>query len=412
MAFWSVHSHKSRAETKSLKVLDHLEDDVRQVKLVLGNDKTENTLVYDVAAVKKSKSDRVEVETIRRDLVQVRKMRGPDGLGWLSGEGAPAARFGRIGEFYLSSTTLDVYKKLNAGWVSFITLKGTSNPSTSGGTQGPFHLLPYIDQNAYFYIFIHPSRFASIGKTSWGTLTATDILDFTGKSIAVSGVEVSKDEHHHITLGGGGVISISERFDRLFENNKAFAIFQVFQLNTSDPNDLSIKPFSLVTAGSLFLSDPNRRHRVVSFTGQPVIPTLGVGLYSQEIVGEKFTSHDLEDGLITISSATAIPKLQLAVEQSISSVGTLSGHKCVMSYSRDNDGLFTIRINSVLIHAETDSRPFHRVSGIEDCNYTIGDASAGDVSHKLYTHLHFAKSLSGGTIERIHAELMSYYNII
>ena len=30
----------------------------------------------------------------------------------------------------------------------------------------PFHLLPYIAQNAYYYVYVHPSRFQSIERTS------------------------------------------------------------------------------------------------------------------------------------------------------------------------------------------------------------------------------------------------------
>ena len=48
----------------------------------------------------------------------------------------------------------------------------------------------------------------------------------------MSSVEIVKDEKwFYTTLERRRVIHVQERFDNMFENNKAFAMFQVFEVN-------------------------------------------------------------------------------------------------------------------------------------------------------------------------------------
>ena len=142
------------------------------------------------------------------------------GFGWLSAGREPLSSYGRNGDFFLNASTFNVYKKIRGGWVGFGTLKGRpgergmrgeagpkGEPGLRGdrgpigeqglrGEQGPsdpFHLLPFIAQHAYYYVYIHPSRFESIERTSKNNYTVSNLLDFTGKTIPVSSVEIVKD---------------------------------------------------------------------------------------------------------------------------------------------------------------------------------------------------------------------------
>ena len=134
MAFWSSHFHKSDVEAALARRIGGIKDDVVQVQVVLGNENTENTLVHDVKTLKQdSRVGRAETKDLERrvnnmktssdrlkeDIATVRKMKGPQGFGWLSRGGRPLPSDGREGDFYLDASTLDVYKKLKSGWVLF-----------------------------------------------------------------------------------------------------------------------------------------------------------------------------------------------------------------------------------------------------------------------------------------------------
>ena len=428
MAFWSTDYHRSRHEVDSQQAISVIRDDVLEVKLLVGNEATENTLVHDVADIKQSKMDRsdgVALEDrlkrhaqfkldetaagIRKDMTMIRKMKGPRGergSGWMAGEGAPTHDLGRTGDLYVDVGTLLAYKKLDAGWMEFSTLRGPQGPPTFHASPGPFHLSTIIGQHTYFYVYTHPSRFQLINRTAPGVYTASTILDFTGKSISAEGVRVSKDADGHFYIDlDRSPLSIPERFDRLFADNKAFAIFQVLEITGAEDSPTELFEIGTVARGNL-LRRPYGRYGALTGGGQYVIPSLSVSLFSDKIGMEKFTSNFEGSGTIELNNATVGLKLTSAFGQSVSRVQDMIGRKCVMSYSRDSDGLFAIRINSIQIHSVVDSRPFHRINGIEDCKYMIG---AGGVH--LYCHLHFSKSLNQTTIKRIHAELMAHYGL-
>ena len=380
----------------------------------------------------KTASDR-----LKEDIATVRKMKGPQGFGWLSRGGRPLPSDGREGDFYLDASTLEVYKKLKSGWVLFGRLKGPQGvpgmkgdqgprgeqgiqgpqgksgdqgPQGKSGDQGPqgdrgrqgasdpLHLLPYIAQHAYYYVYVHPSRFESIERTSKNNYTASNLLDFTGKTIPVNAIDISKDdERFYITLGRRRTIPVKERFNNLFEDNKAFAMFQVFEVNTSNPTQLFFDPFRIDMIGHLSLEG------------------LSLKVYPNHIEGTKFTSASAEEDVFAVGhgDTVAAPKLTSALGRSASTIGEIAGHRCVLSFSRDSDGKFAIYLNSVLIYSHADARPFRRINNIEDADYFIGASFFlnDTTSTKLYCQLHFSKSLSADMIKRIHAELMTHYDI-
>ena len=195
-----MHFHKSPSEETSSRTIRTLKDDIAQLKTLVGNDNTENTLMYNVGALQNSKLNKTDAEImegrikefaeskviddethlktdgsvrmsgnlhmngkrlcwldydgvsdtcavpagwVKKELAQIRKMKGPKGdpgFGWYSGADPPSPPIGRQGDFYLDATTLVVYKKLIAGWTAFGSLKGhRRRPGVPGpkGSPGP-----------------------------------------------------------------------------------------------------------------------------------------------------------------------------------------------------------------------------------------------------------------------------------
>ena len=394
MSFWSTHFHKSDGEEASLNTIRHLKHDITAIQVVLGNENTEHTVVHDVESLKVSKLDRRDFDShasrLREDLARVRQMRGPQGLGWLSGEGSPDDGRGRTGDFYLDTLTLRVYKKLNTSWAQFAQLQGPpgrEGPRGPPGLSSPFHLYPFIEQHAYYLAYVHPSRFESLVRIVSGSYRASNMLDFTGKTIPLNNASLSKDQRFYATLSGSQTISLRERFDRLFEENKAFAIFQVFQVNAT--SRLIFTPFSISTIGSNTLD------------------SLQVNVHGDSIIMEGFTWGTTRR---TLDNPAGV--LSSALGQTANPIGDLRGQTVVMSFSRDLNGLFTIYINSILLYSHMDTNPFRRVNGIEECDYAVGCSGyGGDTSSRFYCQLHFAKSLDQNTVQRIHAELMTHYGV-
>ena len=128
--------------------------------------------------------------------------------------------------------------------------KGSAGPQGERGLKGemgeqgpsdPFHLLPYNAQNAYYYVYVHPSRFRSLERTSKDNYGIRNMVDFTEKLL------LSKDDHQRIylDLGRNRGMSIRDEMDNFFEDNKAFAIFQVCGANDPIVANLSFIPFQI-----------------------------------------------------------------------------------------------------------------------------------------------------------------------
>ena len=99
---------------------------------------------------------------------------------------------------------------------------------------------PQHCSESYFYVYVHPSRFRSIERTSKDNYRISDLVDFTGKTISTEKLLLSKDNQQRffLTLGENRGMLIRDKMDNFFENNKAFAIFQVGEANDSTVTNL------------------------------------------------------------------------------------------------------------------------------------------------------------------------------
>lgn len=86
-----------------------------------------NNVVFDDGD---SMQDKYTKEELKGDPGQ----NGVDGATWYGGANAPAASLGRVGDWYLSTTTCDALRKTGSGWTVQCNLKGAAGPQ---GAQGP-----------------------------------------------------------------------------------------------------------------------------------------------------------------------------------------------------------------------------------------------------------------------------------
>ena len=204
-------------------------------------------------------------------------------------------------------------------------------------------------------------------------------------------------QRFYLALGKNRDMSIRDEMDNFFENSKAFAIFQVCEANDPIVTNLSFTPvyirFGYAFTG--FGGDALYFHiaNITSVLGKHVAPPFS-------------PNH------VDFDNSTAAPKLTLALGKSVSHIQQIAGQKYVLSLSRNSEGVFAIHLNSVLVFSHTDNRPFHRTSGDQKPEYRFGGIHfAQDTTLKFYCQLHFAKDLSEDIIKRIHAELMTHYNV-
>lgn len=61
--------------------------------------------------------------------------KGADGATWLSGSAAPTTQ-GKTGDFYINTTTFDVYSKASGSWVKTGNIKGATGPQGAQGAKG------------------------------------------------------------------------------------------------------------------------------------------------------------------------------------------------------------------------------------------------------------------------------------
>ena len=384
MAFWSSHFHKSDTEDAFARRIGEITDNVVQMQVVLGNETTENSIVHDVITLKRENergkarrrqlSSRMNAmttvsEQLKEDVTRVRKMKGPKGDRGERGLKGERGDRGKSG------------------------LRGEPGPSD------PFHLLPYIAQNAYYYVYVHPSRFQSIERTSKDNYRIRNLLDFTGKTISTEKLLLSKDNQQRffLTLGRNRDMLIRDEMDNFFENNKAFAIFQVCEANDIIVTNLSFTPVHIRFG-----------YEFTGFGGD----ALYFHIANATSVLGKHVAPPFSPNHVDFDNTTAAPKLTLALGKSVSHIQQIAGQKYVLSLSRNSEGVFAIHFNSVLVFSHTDNRPFHRTSGDQKPEYRFGGTHfAQDTTLKFYCQLHFAKDLSEDMIKRNHAELMTHYNI-
>ena len=223
MAFWSSYFHRSDADDSLARTLRGIRENVVAMQVVLGNETTENSLVHDVKVLKSdvemdkeqdrqlvSRMDSVKTasDQLKEEVETVRKMKGPKGE---QGDRGPKGESGSVGP------------QGERG------LRGEQGPSD------PFYLLPYIAQNAYFYVYVPPSRFQSIERTSKDNYRTRNLLDFTGKTISTEKLMMTKDnqQRFYLTLGRNRDMLIRDEMDNFFENNKALPYFKYVKQTTS-----------------------------------------------------------------------------------------------------------------------------------------------------------------------------------
>ena len=326
MAFWSSYFHRSDADDSLARTLRGIRENVVAMQVVLGNETTENSLVHDVKVLKSdvemdkeqdrqlvSRMDSVKTasDQLNEEVETVRKMKGPKGE---QGDRGPKGDRGQKGE------------SGSAGPQGERGLRGEQGPSD------PFYLLPYIAQNAYYYVYVHPSRFQSIEKTSKDNYRTRNLLDFTGKTISTEKLMMTKDnqQRFYLTLGRNRDMLIRDEMDNFFENNKAFAIFQVCEANDPIVTNLSFTPvyirfgydFTGFGGDALYFHIAN----ITSVLGKHVAPPFS-------------PNH------VVFDNAAAAPKLTLALGKSVSHIQQIAGQKYVLSLSRNSEGVFAIHLN-------------------------------------------------------------------
>lgn len=62
---------------------------------------------------------------------------GADGSDWFSGSSVPASSVGKNGDFYLHTSTYDIYKKNSGAWEKIGNIKGAAGAKGDTGAQGP-----------------------------------------------------------------------------------------------------------------------------------------------------------------------------------------------------------------------------------------------------------------------------------
>lgn len=89
-----------------------------------------NNVVFDDGD---SMQDKYTKEELKGDPGQ----NGADGATWYSGVNAPSASLGRVGDWYLNTTTSEALRKTGSGWGVQCNLKGAQGPAGPQGIQGP-----------------------------------------------------------------------------------------------------------------------------------------------------------------------------------------------------------------------------------------------------------------------------------
>ena len=123
----------------------------------------------------------------------------------------------------------------------------------------------------------------------------------------------------------------------MFENNKAFAMFHVFEVNRpADESRLFLFAPFVINAG--------RKRTLTVFNNG-----LAQQIFPSQMHLKKFTAG----GDVMPSTDPVLPRLSSTSGGEALSIGDLSENKCVMSFLRNSDGLFEIYFNSILVYSHT-----------------------------------------------------------
>ena len=186
MAFWPSYFHKSDGDAASLKHLRTLQDNILRMGVVLGNERTENTVVHDVQALK------AETQALRR---RARPSR------WLSGSGAPPRTSGAAGDFYLDTSELAVYNKVNATWMIVASLRGAAGPAGPVGPAGPTGPVGVAGENTSIIFHVIHQTYALGQMPTRYQMRATPQQRNSTYMVTVLG-QVQRDEGESATANG------------------------------------------------------------------------------------------------------------------------------------------------------------------------------------------------------------------
>ena len=147
-----------------------------------------------------------------------------------------------------------------------------------------------------------------------------------------------RDGHFYLNISQRKQVSIRERFVNLFHDNMSFAMFQVIQVDAPLPRNMSLKTFNIDTVGNFSLD------------------ALYVLFTATHISGNYFTGSSYS--LFNLPVSSLVNQLSAALDKPVSSMTNLLSTKCVISYARNSEGLFTLHVNSILIHSNLETDPF------------------------------------------------------
>ena len=163
----------------------------------------------------------------------------------------------------------------------------------------------------------------------------------------MNSIDMFRDGHFYLNISQRKQVSIRERFVNLF-HDMSFAMFQVVQVDAPVPRNMSLKTFDIDTVGNFSLD------------------ALYVLFTATHMSGNYFTGSGYS--LFNLPVSSLVNQLSAALDKPVSSMTDLLSTKCVISYARNSEGLFTLHVNFILIHSNLETDPFFRTNGIEDCD--------------------------------------------
>ena len=152
---------------------------------------------------------------------------------------------------------------------------------------------------------------------------------------------------------------IRDEMDNFFENNKAFAIFQVCEANDIIVTNLSFTPVHIRFG-----------YEFTGFGGD----ALYFHIANATSVLGKHVAPPFSPNHVDFDNTTAAPKLTLALGKSVSHIQQIAGQKYNAELIKkiNSEGVFAIYLNSVFVFSHKDNRPFDRINGNEDAEYRFG----------------------------------------
>lgn len=262
---------------------------------------------------------------------------GKDGATWLTGEGAPSADEGKLGDLYLDSATCDVYIREESGWSFRLNIKcgNGENPAEEQVTvtfdygdvksesvriiKGQTVELPCPEREGWVFLGwycgeganeckvspLTPIVCDAVLKAKWAALPRFDFCDCAelferGKTVSISGIYTGESGFTAETelVFGGSRMGLREA-----EKNGCIAInnYEIYRSGGAYAVDLSVK---FLSVGNYSLGITFDNCGIVTFAERSFTVAAFVG--QAEYVGGRMTDSDgveiVSDCTITCSS--------------------------------------------------------------------------------------------------------------